>query len=114
MQVPDDAPKIIVGFLVSYEDNELGSFYVLRQGKNTVGRAEAAEGLDIEIDHPTTSSRHAVLHGSAKPGRVKIDDPGSTNGTFLNGERLANNTPTDLKDGDELRFGGYTTTVKIV
>ena len=114
MQVAPDSPRVLAGFLVSYEGNDLGAFWPLYQGKNVVGRKAAMDGLDIEIDHPTTSSRHAVLHAAARPGAVKIEDPGSTNGTFLNEERLAKNTPTELRDGDVLRFGGFTVTVKIV
>ncbi|GMV17286.1 MAG: hypothetical protein AMXMBFR56_55100 [Polyangiaceae bacterium] len=114
MSVGPDAPRTLAGFLVSYEANELGTFWPLYQGKNVVGRKAAIEGLDIEIDHPTTSSRHAVLHAAARPGALKLEDPGSTNGTYLNEERVAKGTPVEIRDGDTLRFGGYTTTVKIV
>jgi len=30
---------------------------------------------------------------------------GSSNGTFLNGQRLVPNQPRVLRDGDEVRFG---------
>jgi pSer/pThr/pTyr-binding forkhead associated (FHA) protein len=105
---------VIAGFLVSYEANELGTFWTVYQGKNVVGRKGAADGLDIEVDHPTTSSRHAVVHASARPGRVKVEDPGSTNGTFVNDQKIAKGSTQELKDGDTLRFGGYAVTVKIV
>jgi pSer/pThr/pTyr-binding forkhead associated (FHA) protein len=114
MSVPADAPRVIAGFLVSYEGSELGTFWPIYQGKNVVGRKGATEGLDIEVDHPTTSSRHAILHAAARPGTVKVEDPGSTNGTYVNEERLNKGSPQDLRDGDALRFGGYTVTVKIV
>jgi hypothetical protein len=109
-----DAPRVLAGFLVSYEANELGAFWPIYQGKNVVGRKGAADGLDIEIDHPTTSSRHAFVHASARPGVFKIEDPGSTNGTYLNEERLPKATPQEVRDGDAVRFGGFTVTVKIV
>lgn len=108
------APRVLAGFLVSYEGSDLGTFWAIYQGKNVVGRKEAAEGLDIEIDHPTTSSRHAVVHASARPGRFKIEDTGSTNGTFVNDDKIPQKAPRDLKDGDQLRFGGYAVTVKVV
>lgn len=114
LQVAADAPRVIAGFLVSYEGNDLGTFWPLHQGKNIVGRKGAADGLDIEIDHPTTSSRHAIVHASARPGRLKVEDPGSTNGTFVNDQKLTKGTHHELEDGDTLRFGGYAVTVKIV
>ncbi len=114
MAVGPDAPRVLAGFLVSYEGNELGAFWPLYQGKNVIGRKGAMDGLDIEIDHPTTSSRHAVLHAAARPGAVKLDDPGSTNGTYLNEERVAKGTPVEIRDGDAIRFGGFTVIVKIV
>lgn len=114
LQVPADAPRVLAGFLVGYEGNELGSFWALYQGKNVVGRKDAAAGLDVEIDHPTTSSRHAVLHLAARPGAMKLEDPGSTNGTFLNEERVAKGVPVEVRDGDTLRFGGFPVTVKII
>lgn len=114
MAIAADAPRVLAGFLVSFEASELGSFWPLYQGKNVVGRKAAMDGLDIELDHPTTSSRHAVLHAAARPGSIKLEDPGSTNGTYLNEERVAKGTPVEIRDGDTLRFGGYTTTVKII
>lgn len=114
MAIAADAPRTLAGFLVSFEGNDRGTFWPLYQGKNVIGRKAAVEGLDIEIDHPTTSSRHAVVHAAARPGSLKLEDPGSTNGTYLNEEKVAKGMPVELRDGDTLRFGGYTTTVKIV
>ncbi len=114
MQIPADAPRVLTGFLVGYEGNELGTFWPIYQGKNVVGRKGAADGLDLEVDHPTTSSRHAIVHTAAHPGRFKVEDQGSTNGTFVNDEKLTPNAPRELVDGDTLRFGGYAVTVKIV
>ena len=105
---------MLAGFIVSFEGNELGTFWPLYAGKNVIGRKDAMEGLDIEIDHPTTSSRHAVITATARPGKLTLEDPGSTNGTYLSGERLPNNQPRDLRDGDAVRFGGYSCTVKVI
>ena len=99
-----DGARVLAGFIVSFEGNELGTFWPLYAGKNVIGRKDAMEGLDIEIDHPTTSSRHAVISATARPGRLTLEDPGSTNGTYLSGERLPNNQPRDLKDGDAVEI----------
>jgi pSer/pThr/pTyr-binding forkhead associated (FHA) protein len=106
--------RVLAGFLVSYEATELGVFWPIYQGQNIVGRKGAAPGLDVEIDHPTTSSRHAVIHASARPGRLRLEDPGSTNGTFLGDNMLEKNKQHDLRDGDALRFGGFNVIVKII
>jgi hypothetical protein len=113
-QVPADAPRVLSGFLVSFEEAERGVFWPLYQGRNVIGRAGAAEGLDIEIDHPTTSSNHATILASARPGRMKLQDLGSTNGTFLEDRKLAADAKHELSDGAHVRFGGYPTIVKII
>lgn len=112
--VDPHAPRSLAGFLVSYEGNELGVFYPIYQGQNLVGRKGAAPGLQIEIEHGTTSSRHATLFAAARPGRVKIEDMGSTNGTFVGDLMLERGKKHELKDGDVVRFGGYVTIIKIV
>jgi pSer/pThr/pTyr-binding forkhead associated (FHA) protein len=38
-------------------------------------------------------------------GTATLVDVGSTNGTYVGGERLAHNAPTPLTDGMEIRFG---------
>jgi pSer/pThr/pTyr-binding forkhead associated (FHA) protein len=112
--VEPGAIRTLSGFLVSYDQNDFGIFWPLYQGQNVIGRKGAAPGLDIEIDHPTTSSRHAVLYASARPGRLKVEDTGSTNGSFLADTTLERGKKYELKDGDTLRFGGFIVTVKII
>jgi hypothetical protein len=109
-----DGPRILVGFLVSFENVPLGQYWPIHQGRNVVGRQGAATGLDIEVSHPTTSSLHAVLLASATPGRVVVEDTGSTNGTFVNDNALAPAQRWELRDGDRIRFGLFNATIKIV
>lgn len=113
-QLAPNAPAALAGFLVSYDDKELGQFWPVNQGHTAIGRKGAADGLGIEIDHPTTSSRHAVLMASARPARIKIEDQGSTNGTFVNDHKLETGRRQELRDGDIVRFGGFVTIVKII
>lgn len=112
--VAEGAPRILSGFLVSYEGEPLGTFWPIYQGRNVIGREGAPIHLDIRIAHPTTSSRHAVLMASALPGRVKLEDLGSTNGTFVNDARLGQGQPVELSDGDRVRLGLFSAVVKIV
>jgi hypothetical protein len=113
-QVPERAPRVLAGFLISYEVEPLGRFWPIYQGRNRLGRKGSGTELDIEIDHPTTSSRHALILAAACPGRLKLEDIGSTNGTLLNGVRITPGTRLELKDGDRIRFGLLSTIVKVV
>ena len=73
--------------------------FLLKPGENTVGR----ENADILLNHNSVSRRHAVIR--VEEGLVAIEDAGSTNGTFVNGSQIERDTPTELFDGVELRFG---------
>ncbi len=107
-------PKALRGFLVAYGANPSGEFWPLTGGRHSVGRLGAVEGTDISLADPTISSRHAALHVDAPSGSVTVEDTGSTNGTFVNDEHIGVNGRRELRDGDRLRFGGFTTTVKII
>jgi pSer/pThr/pTyr-binding forkhead associated (FHA) protein len=111
--VPPNAPRALAGFLVSFDGSELGSFWPIYQGRNEIGRKGAADGLHIEIDHPTTSSRHAVILASARPARIKLEDPGSTNGTFLESGKIEHGKKYELRDGEVIRFGAFSAIVKV-
>jgi hypothetical protein len=107
-------PQALRGFLVSFQTNENGEFWPLKGGRIVVGRAQSVDGLDIALPDATISSRHAALHVDGVAGTVAVEDTGSTNGTYVNEEHIGLNGRRDLRDGDKLRFGGYTTIVKIV
>ncbi|HWE28990.1 MAG TPA: FHA domain-containing protein [Polyangia bacterium] len=64
----------------------------------TVGKGPST--LQI-ADDPTVSTRHAEV--ALRGGVFVVTDLGSTNGTFVNNQRIAQ--PTRLGDGDLLRFG---------
>ena len=108
------ASRVLAGFLISFDLSPLGAFWPIHQGVNEIGRFEAADGLHVAIDHPTTSSHHARVVASARPGHLRLEDLGSTNGTYVNEQRLEPGHRVDLTDGDTVRFGGFNTLVKIV
>ncbi len=72
--------------------------YPLATAESTVG---SDEGNALVMAERGVSRRHAVIRRRA--GRYELADLNSTNGTFINGERVR--APAILKDGDELRFG---------
>jgi pSer/pThr/pTyr-binding forkhead associated (FHA) protein len=94
--------------------NTGGDFWPLNGGRLTVGRLAQAEGIDITLQDPTISSRHAALVIDANSGSVSVEDTGSTNGTFVNDEHIGFNGRRELRDGDRVRFGGYNTVVKVI
>ncbi|MEZ4868494.1 MAG: phage tail protein [Caldilineaceae bacterium] len=70
---------------------------VLRQGRNTIGRQP---GSDLLLDNDRVSRTHAeIICGSTQ---CRIIDLDSANGTKVNGEKLAPNTPMLLPPGAEI------------
>jgi len=106
--------KIVRGFIIAYGSNPAGDFWPLTGGRLQVGRLGTADGIDVSLQDPTISSRHAAIVVDGPSGAVSVEDTGSTNGTFVNDEHIGFNGRRDLRDGDRLRFGGFTTIVKVV
>lgn len=72
----------------------------LGQKNMTVGKL--GQQVDIVVDHPSVSRVHARLVREGE--NYSLIDLNSTNGTYLNGQRLAPDEICPLKDGDEIRF----------
>jgi hypothetical protein len=70
--------------------------YVL-QRRNQVGRAP---GIEVQIDSSTVSRLHALI--VTAPGGAIIEDVKSTNGTYINGQRVSRQR---LRDGDLVTIG---------
>jgi len=66
--------------------------------ENTIG---SDRGNSVPIDDETVSRRHATIRRRAE--RFELADLNSTNGTWVNGNRIIG--PVTLKDRDQLRFG---------
>ena len=83
--------------LVLLSEEFAGRTYELNVEKTTVGRVEDNA---FQIAEPSVSSHHAeiILRGND----VVIKDLNSTNGTFINGEKI---TESVLKPGQTLKFG---------
>ena len=78
-----------------------------------IGRHSAHSGIDPEIDlaispaDPGVSRLHAVLIRAADGGWAVLD-PGSANGTLLNGAEIPSHQPVPLHDGDRIHLGAWT------
>jgi hypothetical protein len=76
---------------------ESGSAFDLVGGA-VVGRGDS---VDIQLEDPFASTRHARI--SWEGSTIMLEDLGSTNGTYLNGEPLRG--PAPLHVGDRIRIG---------
>src|SRR5262245_29044717 len=74
--------------------------HVLAFGRNTVGRHP---DNDVVIASRYVSRRHCAIQ-VLPDGTCIIQDLGSTDGVYVDGERIKD--PLRLKDGDEIRVGG--------
>lgn len=75
-----------------------------------IGRLDAAHGIFPDVDltpdgglEGGISRRHCKIH--QRGTTYLIEDVGSANGTYLNGQRLTPYLPHVLKHGDELQLG---------
>jgi len=78
----------------------LGLAFALTQSPVTLGRDPTSA---IRLDDLSVSTRHAVLQQRGTSWTVV--DYGSTNGTFVKGERLAPQRERELAEGDVIQFG---------
>jgi EAL domain-containing protein (putative c-di-GMP-specific phosphodiesterase class I) len=72
----------------------------LRAFPFTINRLPEAS---LQINHGSISKRHAEI--ASDDSRLFVEDCGSTNGTFVNGKRLAGRI--ELRDGDLLQFANF-------
>jgi hypothetical protein len=87
--------------------------FPLDRAEVRIGRHSASSGINPEIDlsvppaDPGISRLHAVLLRAAD-GSWAIVDPGSANGTLLNGAQLAPGQIVPVRDGDRIHLGAWT------
>jgi pSer/pThr/pTyr-binding forkhead associated (FHA) protein len=78
-----------------------------------IGRRSVSRGLSPEIDltgppaDPGISRLHAVLIATPD-GSWAVLDPGSANGTQVNGSEIAVGDQVALHDGDRINLGAWT------
>lgn len=92
---------------------EGGSAPIIIKPKNEdmiLGRRDPTTGATPEVDLTTfagyrmgVSRRHASL--ALENNQISLWDLGSSNGTYLNGNKLTPHQPSLVRDGDEVRLG---------
>jgi len=85
-----------VGWLVPLDGPQTGELFQLK-GRAVVG---TAGDCDAVMKDPSISGRHAEFMSTSQGFRV--NDLGSTNGTYVNDKRVTN---SDLIDNDNIRLG---------
>ena len=81
-----------------------GEFPLPESGEIVIGRSSE---LDMVLVEDMVSRRHAKI--SVEDGDIFLEDLGSTNGSFVNGEKI---TRTKLEEGDRILIG--TSIIKVV
>lgn len=85
--------------LTVYRGSELVSDQAFTRDIVKIGRLASAH---LKLDDAKVSRIHAVIEATGDGQGYSIIDMGSTEGTFLNGDKISKER---LKDGDELRLG---------
>jgi pSer/pThr/pTyr-binding forkhead associated (FHA) protein len=99
---PDEASSIegLSGFAIVVEKGpRTGMTYLLRDGNTTVGRSPES---DIFLNDVTVSRHHCRF--LTKGPNLTVEDSGSTNGTYVNDERV---DAAELIAGDEVIIGRF-------
>lgn len=91
--------------LVMRKGPQPGKIYPLLIDSITIGRDPMA---DISINDPEVSRQHARLTRN-EDGGYTLEDLNSTNGTFIEGEKLAGNVPTRLHASQIIDMGSGVT-----
>jgi hypothetical protein len=81
-----------------------GEYPLAETGELVIGRSS---DLDMVLIEDMVSRKHAKI--TLQPGQITISDLGSTNGTFVNGEKVKK---ARLKEGDRILIG--TSILKLV
>ena len=63
---------------------------------------------DVLLEHSSISRRHAIILHRNSDGTLHLMDLGSAKGTTVNEVKIDPNVPTELRDGDLVRFGRST------
>jgi len=105
---------VLIGFLVTFQNEPTGKFWPLRSGRTVVGRAGVDNEADVALHDASASARHAVIQGDPSTGQAFVEDAGSRNGTFINENKLEKGIQRQLHDNDRLRLGSITLVVKLL
>jgi pSer/pThr/pTyr-binding forkhead associated (FHA) protein len=91
-------------WILKGESEDVAGQHFIIGGQMMIGRDT---GCDLILDNAMISSHHARIQ--SHNGAAELEDLGSTNGTFVNGEKI---TLSNLNSGDEIKIDPYLFSVK--
>ena len=97
------SPDVKVTARVTSPDRSFEKALTFRPGGRRVNVGRVADN-DLQLEHPSVSKIHATLVMN-REGTLLVADTGSTNGTYINGRRLAYGEARHIEDGDVVSFG---------
>jgi two-component system, cell cycle response regulator len=97
-QPPDAQPA--AACLVVLSGSNVGEMYRIEKAQVVIGRGDK---VDLRLVDDGISREHVRL--SQEEGRIVLEDLGSTNGTYCNGQRV---TRQPLAEGDKILIGSTT------
>jgi S1-C subfamily serine protease len=96
--------RILTGARAGYTESFEKTVIAIGRHPLSDFRFDAQQDLDV-------STRHGEIR--CVDGRYAVYDSNSTNGTFVNGERVPAGTPHQLRDADVIAFGAQGPTVSV-
>lgn len=96
-----DGAEPCPSYLIVVDGGLPGTMFQLRETGLSVGRNTENS---IQLVDSTVSRRHAQFSVDIN-GHVGLTDLDSSNGTFLNGQRLSPQSPVWVRNGDRVRIG---------
>jgi hypothetical protein len=108
-----DKPKLVVK-----RGQKIGFEFPIYGGENYVGRAdEKPVDIDLEDQEPPDrvwcSRQHALIHFDEDALNITVEDLNSSNGTYVNRERVYPGQPRQLFVNDTVQIGTVHLTLKV-
>src|SRR5690606_31524197 len=76
--VPDaGGAPVLIGFLVTFQNEPRGKFWPLYSGRVALGRAGVDNEAEIALHDASASARHAMVQGDPSTGQAFVEDAGS-------------------------------------
>jgi len=92
--------------LVFFKESGQRRDITLPEGRTVVGREK---GCDLRIPLPSVSRKHCAF--TLEDETLRVEDLGSSNGTYRNGEELKE--PAEVEAGDQVAVGSLIFTVQL-
>ncbi len=101
----------LIGWLVSYQNDEMGESHEIRSGRTLISSKNGLDGKVIEINEQSIAAPHSAMSASQQHQLV-LQDIFSPSGTFLqrssDKEEQKVDGPIEVHHGDWIRVGEET------